>query len=312
MLRALMRGDRKYEIGEGVMPDIEIRQAREEDREAVLAFCAHTWEWGDYIDRVWDEWLRDPSGQLLVAVHDGRPVGILHLRMLNETDAWQEGMRVDPDYRRRGIARRLSLEAGAEAMRRGAAVVRLLTESDNTASIHMIEQARFRQVGAFVPHTAGPITSVPRHNIGLDEPTLATARDLDEIIDYLNVSNIFPAVGGLYYAGFTGYRISDRLLAEKIQAGQLYILSRWGRLDGLAIAEPRGREQEKHLFIGYIDGTTESISLIAYALRRKLAGMHLSQIRAAVPDLIMVRDAFTGAEYTWDGHTFYTYEKSLV
>lgn len=294
------------------MSDIEIRRARAEDREAVLAFCARTWEWGDYIERVWDEWLQDPSGELLVALADGRPVAIIHLQMLNETDAWQEGMRVDPAYRQQGIASRLSMEAGAEAMRRGATVVRLLTESTNTASIHMVEQAHFRQVGAFAPHTAEPLLSIPQHNTGLDEPTLATARDLDEIIEYLNVSNIFPAVGGLYYAGFTGYRISDRLLAEKIQAGQVYILRRWGRLDGLAIAESRGHEQEKHLFIGYIDGTTESISLIAYALRRRLTEMKLAQIRAAVPDLMMVRDAFTGAEYTWDGHIFNTYEKSLV
>lgn len=294
------------------MSDIEIRRARAEDREAVLAFCAHTWEWGDYIERVWDEWLRDPSGELLVALADGQPVAILHLQMLNETDAWQEGMRVDPAYRQQGIARQLSMEAGAEAMRRGATVVRLLTESTNTASIHMVEQAHFRQVGAFAPHTAEPLLSIPQHNTGLDEPALATARDLDEIIEYLNVSNIFPAVGGLYYAGFTGYRISDRLLAEKIKGGQIYILRRWGRLDGLAIAEPRGHEQEKHLFIGYIDGTTESISLIAYALRRRLTEMKLAQIRAAVPDLMMVRDAFTGAEYTWEGHIFNTYEKSLV
>lgn len=244
------------------MSDIAIRQARDEDREAVLAFCAHTWEWGDYIERVWDEWLRDPSGELLVALSDGRPVAIIHIRMLNETDAWQEGMRVDPAYRQQGIARQLSMEAGAEAMRRGATTVRLLTESANTASIHMVEQAHFRQVGAFVPHTAEPLVSIPRHNTGLDEPALATARDLDEIIDYLNVSNTFPAVGGLYYAGFTGYRISDRLLAEKIQAGQVYILRRWGRLDGLAIAEPRGNEQEKHLFIGYIDGTTDRKSVV--------------------------------------------------
>ena len=294
------------------MPEIEIRQARDEDREAVLAFCAHTWEWGDYIEWVWDEWLRDPSGQLLVALYEGQPVAIIHMRMLNETDAWQEGMRVDPAYRKHGIARQLSMEAGAEAMRRGATNVRLLTESTNVASIHMVEQAHFRQVGAFAPHIAEPVTSVPLHNTGLDEPGLATARDLDEIIDYLNISSIFPAVGGLYYAGFTGYRISDRLLAEKIQAGQVYTLRRWGRLDGLAIAEPRGNEQEKHLFIGYIDGTTESISLIAYALRRRLSEMKLAQIRAAVPDLMMVRDAFTGAEYTWDGHIFHTYEKSLV
>jgi GNAT superfamily N-acetyltransferase len=295
------------------MSEIIIRSARAEDREAVLAFCAHTWEWGDYIEHVWESWLSDPSGLLLVAVYDGRPVGIVHTRMVSETDAWQEGMRVDPAYRQQGIARRLSLEAGAEAMRRGATSVRLMTEATNTASIYMVEQAQFRRVGAFAVHTAGPLTSIPPHNAGLDEPVLATPVDLGEIITYLDASNIFPLVGGLYYEDFVGYRISDTLLAEKIQAGQVYLLRRWDRLDGLAIVPLREDRRGKHLFIGYIDGTTaEAIGLIAYALRRKIAELGLEQVGAAVPDLIMVRDAFTGAEYEWDGHIFYTYERGLV
>lgn len=294
------------------MSEIQIRQARAEDREAVLAFCAQTWEWGDYIEGVWDRWLSDPAGLLLVAVREEIPVGLLHLQMLNQTDAWQEGMRVDPAYRRQGIARLLVLEAGAEAMRRGATTIRLLIESTNTTSIHMVEQSTFRQVGAFALHSATPVNSVPQHNAGLAEPVLATTADLDQIIDYLNVSSIFPAAGGLYYAGFTGHRISDTLLREKIEAGQVFLLRRWERLDGLAIAEIRDGQQGKRLFIGYIDGTTESISLIAYALRRRLMEQGIEQVEAAVPDLMMVRDAFTGAEYEWDGHIFYTYERSLV
>lgn len=298
---------------ENNVAEIHVRPARSEDREAVLAFCEHTWEWGDYIEYVWDEWLADPAGLLLVAVYDGQPVGIVHTRMLSETDAWQEGMRVAPAYRRLGVARQLSLEASAEAMRRGATVVRLLTESTNVASIYLVEQSHFRRVGVFTPYAAAPITNVSRRNAGLDEPVLATLADLDEIIDYLNVSNIFPAVGGLYYLDYTAYRISDTLLQQKIQAGQVYLLRRWERLDGLAIAETRTRRNgDPYLFIGYIDGTTESISLVAYALRRKLPELGLAEARTNVPDLIMVRDAFAGAEYEADGSTYYTYERGLV
>lgn len=294
------------------MSEITVRPARAEDREAALAFCAHTWGWGDYIEQVWEDWLNDPGGLLLVAVLDHRPVGLVHIRLLNKTDVWQEGMRVDPAYRRQGVARRLSMEAGVQAMRRGATTVRLVAEATNAASIHMIEQARFRQVGAFALYTAGALERIPRHNTGLEEPVLAVPGDLDEVIDYLNVSSLFPAVGGLYYEDFVGYRISDTLLAEKIGAGQVYLLRRWDRLDGLAIAPAREDWRGRHLFIGYIDGTTEAISLIAYALRRKIAELGLAHVVAAVPDLIMVRDAFAGAEYEWGGDIFCTYERSLV
>jgi len=70
--------------------------------------------------------------------------------------------------------------------------------------------------------------------------------------------------------------------------------------------------QGSQLSIGYIDGTTESISLIAFALRQQLTSVNLVSTNAYVPDLIMVRDAFVGAGYEWDGKIFYTYEKDLA
>ncbi len=293
------------------MPHIEIRPARPEDREAVLAFSAHTWEWGDYIEYVWDEWLHDPQGMLFVATSDGQPVGVAHMRMLTKTEAWLEGMRIDPAFRRQGIGSALYDAQLAEAMRRGATIARLITESTNTAAIRILERGFMRRVAAYVPMHALPVTMPSKRTYGMETPTLATTADIDEIINYLNVSNIFPAVGGLYYQGFTAFSITSELLKEKVTAQQIYLLRRWDRLDGLAIAEPREGRRGKHLFIGYIDGTTESISLIAYALRTKLPELGLESVSAHVPDLIMVRDAFTGAEYESDGNVFYTYERSL-
>src|SRR5438128_3684314 len=283
------------------MPQIEIRPARSEDREAVLAFCVETWEWGDYIEHVWDEWLQDPQGKLFVATVDGQPVGVAHIRMLNKTEAWLEGMRVDPAFRRHGIAAALFDMQLAEAIRRGASIARLITESTNAGSLRLLEQASMHRVGEFAPYQALPATTPSKRQYGLEAPTLATAVDLDDIINFLNVSNNFPAVGGLYYQGFTAYSITRELLTEKVAAQQIYILRRWDRLDGLAIAEPREGHRGRHLFVGYIDGTTESISLIAYALRTRLSELGLEGVSAHVPDLIMVRDAFTGAEYESDG-----------
>lgn len=293
------------------MPQIEIRLARSEDREAVLAFSSHTWDWGDYIEYVWDEWLHDPQGMLFVATSDGQPVGVAHIRMLNKTEAWLEGMRVAPAFRRQGIAMALFEAQLLEAMRRGAKTVRSITESTNTTSIRLMEQKFMRQVAAFVPMHASPVITPSKRQYGVETPTLATAADIDDIINYLNASNIFPAVGGLYYQSFTAFSITGELLTEKISAQQIYILRRWDRLDGLAIAEPGAGRRGKYLAIGYIDGTTESISLIAYALRTRLSALDLEGVSADVPDLIMVRDAFVGAEYEWDGQVFYTYERSL-
>ena len=293
------------------MPDLEVRPARPEDHDAVLAFCQQTWDWGDYIEHVWEEWLNNPQGKLIVATIEGQPVGITNVRMLNATEAWFEGMRTDPALRKQGVASALFDAQVSEAIQRGATTTRLITEATNTAAIRLLERSAMLRVGAYVIYRASIDTQPQKRAYAYETPILATLADLNDIIDYLNASNIFPAIGGLLYQGFTAFSITRELLLEKIHAQQLYILRRWDRLDGLAIAEPRSWPFEKHLFIGYIDGTTESISLIAFALRHLLPELNLENIVAHVPDLIMVRDAFVGAEYETDGKVFYTYEKML-
>jgi ribosomal protein S18 acetylase RimI-like enzyme len=296
------------------MPQIEIRPARAEDRDAVLAFCAHTWESGDYITYVWDRWLHDTQGLLLVATSDGHPVGIDHLQMLNATDAWLEGLRVDPNYRHQGIAKAMGTALMAEAMRRRALRVRLISESTNAASLRLLEQTHMRQVGAFVSFFAAPLSVVPPGDVGVERVQLATADDLDEIVHYLNASSIFPGLGGFYYVEFKAYSMTDEFLEEKMAAQQVYLLRRWNRLDGLAIAERRGWEHGgKQLSVGYIDGTTiETISLIAYDFRRRLPELGLDQVYIYAPDLVMVHDALTGIDYQLDGKVFYTFERGLV
>jgi GNAT superfamily N-acetyltransferase len=294
------------------MSQLEVRRAREEDRETVLAFSSQTWEWGDYIVYVWDEWLHAENGALFVATMDGQPVGVANLRMLNASEAWLEGMRVDPAHRQHGVANALFEAQITEALRRHALTARLITESTNTAAIRLIERNHLRRVNAYSQFRASPLTTAMKRQYGLVAPSLATLAERDEIIDYLNVSSIFPATGGLYNATFTAYSITATLIEQKITAQQMYLLRRWDRLDGLVMVEPRDFREEKWLAIGYIDGTTESISLLAYALRRMLPDFGLTAISANIPDLMMVRDAFTGAEYESDGSVFYVYERALV
>ena len=295
------------------MAHIEVRTAQVQDRPVILAFCEHTWEWGDYIERAWDGWFNDPSGKLLVATADEHPVGVVHLQILTDSDAWIEGLRVDPAQRQQGIGRALNEAAMAEAMNQGAAYIRLATEAINTASIQLARSLHMRQVGAFALYTATPILTPPRRSMQETTTQVATLDDLDTIIDYLNVSNVFPLTGGLYYVKFTAYPITAELLEKKIEEQSVYLLRRWDRLDGLAIAEQREEQQEQRLSIGYIDGMTiEAVSLIAYDLRRRAAALELEKVRAYAPDLVLVHDSFGGVEYETNGSIFWTYERSLT
>lgn len=126
-----------------------IRPATIEDKEAVLAFCRETFHWGDYIEDVYDRWLAEPDGELAVAVFDGRPVGISHVAYLSPTEAWFEGLRVDPEYRRHGVAKALTSYTRAACLARGITVGRAFIDGSNVASQSLSAKAGFRKAMEF-------------------------------------------------------------------------------------------------------------------------------------------------------------------
>ena len=170
---------------------IEARPARDDDREAVLAFCARTWDDGDYVQYVWEDWLRDASGALLVATLAGRPVGLAHLRMMSPEEAWIEGVRVDPGARRRGVARVLISRTLVTAHERGATVARYFTSSDNVASQQLFKRFGFVRVAEVLHFTADALGDDEREGeeIAL---TRAAEEDAERLWEWLERSNLAP------------------------------------------------------------------------------------------------------------------------
>lgn len=125
-----------------------VRAARAEDKDAVLTFCRNTFQWGDYIPYVWDHWLTDPNGQLLVGVLNDQPVSVMHVA-IHGTMAWLEGMRVHPDFRQQGIGRRTEAEGRAWARAHGCRVARLATSIKNLAAQTMLHLSGYQRIAQF-------------------------------------------------------------------------------------------------------------------------------------------------------------------
>lgn len=151
-------------------PDIVVRQARHDDREAVVEFTQDTWPelGGDYIPRVFEEWVETdgPTQRTVIAVVDGDPVGICQGVILSEHEAWAQGMRVAPDYRGKGISPALTEAVFEWAADRGATVCRNMVFSWNAAGLGQSRSmgfeptAEFRWVEPEPDETADPALDV--------------------------------------------------------------------------------------------------------------------------------------------------------
>ena len=121
----------------------------------VLAFASATWDGWDYIAEVWDAWVADEVGAFLVATAEAAPdgtdpadrdgvplatgqvIGITHLAMLTATEAWVEGIRVDPRVRGMDVATDLQAGVLDAARSCGATIVRYVTSQVNEGSLRL-------------------------------------------------------------------------------------------------------------------------------------------------------------------------------
>ena len=299
------------------MQAIEVRPARAEDRAGVLAFCARTWgDDGDYIPSVWDEWLADPHGALLVAVgSDGVPVGLIHMAMVAEGEGWIEGVRVDPAVRRQGIGRVLVSRALAAAHDRGATVVRLMTDAGNTASQQLFARFGFERVATYAHYLADAL-AVDSASLVPEGFTLRTpgTADLERLWAFLEASNLTPLNGGLVLQGWRARALTAELLEQRLAAGEVWTLEAWGAVQALAIAHANTRVRgEPRLSGKYLDGAAESIGRLALVLRAEAAHLELPLVRVVLPDEVLIlHDAMDGAGYErMEDHAMWCYARTL-
>jgi GNAT superfamily N-acetyltransferase len=151
-----------------------IRPALPLDRDAVLEFCKFIWEGDDYIPYVWDDWMADPSGQMFVAEHAGKAVGLGRLTLLAPGQWWLEGLRVDPAYQDRKIGSLMNEYLNNLWLERCEGVVRLMTSSQRVKVHHMCKQQGFARIAErrfYVaepqdgPDAAGGFATVPQSEV---------------------------------------------------------------------------------------------------------------------------------------------------
>ena len=117
-----------------------IREAIPSDKLHILKFCKNTFSWGDYIKDVWDFWLSE--GNLLV-IEKNIPVGICHA-VFSLNQVWIEGIRINSDYRRQGLASKLVKKVELMAIQKQIPISLMLIDVQNTLSLLMAQNLDYK------------------------------------------------------------------------------------------------------------------------------------------------------------------------
>ncbi|HIP87645.1 MAG TPA: AI-2E family transporter [Anaerolineales bacterium] len=280
-----------------------IRSARPEDQEDVEALCAQIWEDHDYIPEVWQEWLNDSNGQLSVVTLKGRVVGLGKLTRIAEDEWWLEGLRVDPDYRRLGVARLLQSHHVTLAEQVGRGVLRFATASWNLPVHRNAVRDGFRRVAEFLAYEAPPLPGpCPLRRL--------TSDDLDAVWERIADSPILQAAGGLYEVQWHWMTLTRERLAGHLEQGEVWGVELEGRLTGVAVVQED--PDRKRLSVGYVDGEPEGITALAWGLRVLAYERGCEKLRFRPPTYPPLLEALeaAGAVQVWE-HGLWIFERPL-
>ncbi|MDE1766917.1 MAG: GNAT family N-acetyltransferase [Thaumarchaeota archaeon] len=228
---------------------MKIRNAKEGDKSHVLEFCKDTFSWGDYIADVWDTW--KSKGHLYVAEQDGLVVGMYNISFFAK-EAWLEGMRVRPQYRKKGLGTKMMSHAES-VIQNG--TVRLIIESENSPSIRLVESVGYGieeewRLYSTVPEKQESSAMVAKSSDGLDDLVCSstyadswkwlpldseeigkllrqdrivtlTEKEKTSAVGIWNRSNDFPEIFQLGFVNGTRYGMAQIVLYAKNKAREL-------------------------------------------------------------------------------------------
>jgi GNAT superfamily N-acetyltransferase len=175
---------------------IVCRPALWKDTEQVLELSSHIWDGGDYIPKVWEDWLKDPDGLLGVAEIAGRVAGTFKLTKFADEEWYLEGLRVHPDFQERGVAAHIHDYVIETWHRMGRGVLRLTTASYNVKVHHMCERTGFKRIAEFISYRA-PILLESTNDF-----TLVGMEEVPSVFEFVNSSPMHSLSSGLINLGW--------------------------------------------------------------------------------------------------------------
>ena len=247
---------------------MRIRNASEFDKASVLEFCKNTFSWGDYIADVWDSW--NSKERLYVVEEDGTVVGVYNLA-ISEKQAWVEGMRVHPQYRRRGLGKNLLVHAESMAPFK---TMRLIIESENHPSIKLVESMGYRLEDKWRLYSMTPRK---------ERSTVRNAVDLSKLESLIGATT--------YVDSWKWLPLEQQELVQLIQQERVIISDTNGMISAIGIWN-RSADFHQVMQLGYVNGTADGILDILRFIQNKASELQFERIQVFAQEKIPLQMSF--------------------
>ena len=277
---------------------LSFRPMRLNDKDRVLAFTFNTWgdDDSDYIKYVFDDWLADPRGEFTAAMFDGVVVGIAKLTDMGDDEWWLEGLRIDPAYRRLGIASAFNRYHVELAKRLGGRVARYMTGGSNVGSQTIGVRAGFQHIITYTAHLAEASNDFPL-------PTLLNLDDVPALTPWVN-SPLMRYLHGVYRDAWVAKTLTEAELRRVVDAKLVYGLkNKTGRLTAWTLLRPEEYDDDsedsaaRRLRIDHFDGEMSAVTELARQIRALAASRNRSEISAGISDYQPLVQAVVEAGY---------------
>ena len=287
-----------------------IRPAQLSDKEAVFKLCERTFDWGDYIPDVWEEWLKERHSIVLAATLDDELLGIMRVALPKLSEAWFQAARTHPNHRREGVATALAEACSEWARSMGARLARLSTDSDNYVAQKAIEKLGFTRISDF--------TIMKCEKLELEEAEncrWAQKSELEGMWAFLQSSEILRESAELYTVLFVWMSLARQDLEKFVVNEKAIVHYRDGTLDGLVLVDETVREvwDGSPIQTCYIDGDLRTILDMMGFLKAYARQQRVTKVYAFACNTPTIVEALAKAGFSRDDpNSEFIYQKALV
>jgi GNAT superfamily N-acetyltransferase len=277
---------------------LTFRSVKPADKERVVTFTLNTWgnDEDDYIKYVFDDWVADPRGEFTAAVFDARVVGIAKLTDRGNDEWWLEGLRIDPAYRRRGVAAEFLRYHVELAKQLGGKVVRYMTGDGNVGSQTIGARAGFRHVLTYAAHLAEASEEFAL-------PVQLTRDDVPALSRWI-ASPLMRFQHGVYRDAWSAKTLTEAELRRVAEAKLAYglkdeagHLTAWALLRAEEYDDDSEDGEQRRLRVDHLDGEPNAVTELAGQLRSLAAVRHCAEVSAGISDYPPLVQAVVGAGY---------------